>query len=55
MPPWATLITSQFLHAGIGHLLGNVLYLWIFGRGVESAPGACAISCSISPAAWSPP
>jgi membrane associated rhomboid family serine protease len=40
VPPWATLITSMFLHGGWLHLLGNMLYLWLFGRGVESAMGA---------------
>jgi membrane associated rhomboid family serine protease len=40
VPPWATLVTSMFLHGGWLHLLGNMLYLWLFGRGVESAMGA---------------
>ena len=40
IPPAATLITSMFLHGGILHLLGNMLYLWIFGKGVETALGA---------------
>src|SRR6266849_11145767 len=35
VPPAVTLITSMFLHGGILHLLGNMLYLWIFGKGVE--------------------
>jgi membrane associated rhomboid family serine protease len=39
VPPWLTLVTSQFLHGGILHILGNMLYLWIFGRGVERALG----------------
>ncbi len=40
VPPAATLITSMFLHGGLLHLLGNMLYLWIFGKGVETALGA---------------
>ncbi len=39
VPPWATLFTSMFLHGGWLHLLGNMLYLWIFGRAVETALG----------------
>ncbi len=34
-----TLITSQFLHGGWLHLLGNLLYLWIFGNNVEDRMG----------------
>jgi membrane associated rhomboid family serine protease len=30
-----TLITSQFLHGGLLHIGGNMLYLWIFGNNVE--------------------
>ena len=40
VPPAATLLTSMFLHGGWLHLLGNMLYLWIFGKGVETALGA---------------
>jgi len=29
----------MFLHGGIGHLLGNMLFLWVFGRRVEDACG----------------
>jgi membrane associated rhomboid family serine protease len=32
-------ITSMFLHGGISHLLGNMLFLWVFGRRVEDACG----------------
>jgi membrane associated rhomboid family serine protease len=35
----ATLITSQFLHGGWLHLLGNMLYLWIFGNNIEDRLG----------------
>ena len=35
----ATLITSQFLHGGIVHIGGNMLFLWIFGNNVEDAFG----------------
>lgn len=31
----ATLVTSQFLHGGVMHLAGNMLYLWIFGNNIE--------------------
>lgn len=34
-----TLITSQFLHGGLLHLGGNMLYLWIFGNNVEDEMG----------------
>src|SRR5258708_17519087 len=33
------LVTSMFLHAGIAHILGNMLFLWIFGDNVEAAFG----------------
>jgi membrane associated rhomboid family serine protease len=32
-----TLVTSMFLHGGILHLLGNMLFLWIFGATVEDS------------------
>ncbi len=34
-----TLITSQFLHGGWLHLLGNLLFLWIFGNNIEDRLG----------------
>jgi membrane associated rhomboid family serine protease len=39
VPPWATVITSMFLHGGWMHLIGNMLYLWIFGNNIEDAMG----------------
>ena len=34
-----TLVTSLFLHGGVVHLLGNLIYLWVFGGAVEDAIG----------------
>ncbi len=31
-----TILTSMFLHGSILHLLGNMLFLWVFGRNIES-------------------
>ena len=39
VPAAATLLTSMFLHGGWLHLIGNMLYLWIFGDNVEDAMG----------------
>jgi membrane associated rhomboid family serine protease len=39
VPPAATLVTSMFLHGGWGHLLGNMLYLWIFANNIEDRLG----------------
>ena len=39
VPEWITVFTSMFLHGGWLHLLGNMLYLWIFGNNVEDAMG----------------
>src|SRR6185503_1484839 len=39
IPVWLTLITSMFLHGGIAHLAGNMLYLWIFGDNLEDKMG----------------
>ena len=36
---WTSLVTSMFLHEGWMHLLGNMLYLWIFGDNVEDQLG----------------
>jgi membrane associated rhomboid family serine protease len=39
VPPAATLVTSMFLHGGWLHIIGNMLFLWIFGNNVEDALG----------------
>ncbi len=33
------IFTSMFMHAGLAHIAGNMLYLWIFGDNVEDAMG----------------
>ena len=38
-PVYITLLTSMFMHGGWMHLLGNMLFLWIFGDNVEIALG----------------
>jgi hypothetical protein len=39
VPPAATVVTSMFLHGGWMHLVGNMLYLWIFGDNIEDRMG----------------
>lgn len=39
IPAPVTVVTSMFLHGGWVHLLGNMLYLWIFGNNIEEAMG----------------
>jgi len=34
-----TLVTSMFLHGGWMHVIGNMLYLWIFGNNIEDSMG----------------
>lgn len=37
--PEITVITSMFLHGGFMHLIGNMLYLWVFGDNIEDILG----------------
>jgi membrane associated rhomboid family serine protease len=37
--PWLTVFTSMFVHGGLFHVGGNMLYLWIFGNNVEDSMG----------------
>jgi len=40
--PWSvylTLLTSMFMHGGLAHLFGNMLFLWIFGDNIENSVG----------------
>jgi len=39
VPPAASIFTAMFLHGGWLHLIGNMLYLWIFGDNVEDRVG----------------
>ncbi len=37
--PWVTLFTSMFMHGGWMHLIGNMLFLWVFGDNLEARMG----------------
>lgn len=39
IPAALTLLTSMFLHGGWMHLIGNMLYLWVFGNNIEDVMG----------------
>lgn len=39
VPESLTLVTSQFLHGGLAHIFGNMLFLWIFGNNIEDKLG----------------
>ena len=39
IPLYVTLLSSMFMHGGLLHLGGNMLYLWIFGKNVEDVLG----------------
>ena len=39
IPVYLTLITSMFMHGGVAHLGGNMLYLWVFGDNIEHRLG----------------
>jgi membrane associated rhomboid family serine protease len=38
-PYYVTLFSSMFMHGGWLHILGNMLYLWVFGDNIENAMG----------------
>ena len=57
--PEMTVITSMFLHGGFMHLIGNMLYLWVFGDNIEDIFGKpvfiifyaiCGIAAALSQA-----
>ena len=39
IPAWLTVFSSMFLHGGWMHLIGNMLYLWIFADNIEDGLG----------------
>ncbi|MBN2562934.1 MAG: rhomboid family intramembrane serine protease [Phycisphaerae bacterium] len=39
IPAWINIFTCMFLHGGWMHLIGNMLYLWIFGKNIEDRLG----------------
>jgi membrane associated rhomboid family serine protease len=40
IPSWLTIFTSMFMHGGFMHLVGNMLYMWIFADNIEDSLGA---------------
>jgi len=40
VPKHVTVLTSMFLHGGWMHLIGNMLFLWVFGNNIEAAMGS---------------
>ena len=58
VPVELTLATNIFLHGSLFHLIGNMLFLWVFGDNVEDAMGHLAFrrcsSCSAAPPRASP-
>jgi membrane associated rhomboid family serine protease len=58
-----TPVSSMFLHGGFGHLLGNGLFLWVFGNNVEDSMGRvrfglfyvlCGLAAAIAQVAFDP-
>ena len=39
IPTWATIFTSMFIHGGLMHFAGNMLFLWVFGDNIEDTFG----------------
>jgi membrane associated rhomboid family serine protease len=59
----ATLFTSMFLHSGWVHIVGNMVFLWVFGNGVEDELGhfkylvfylACGAVAGVAQVAFDP-
>jgi len=63
LPVSASLISSMFLHGGFMHIIGNMLYLWIFGNNIEDVMGhgrfvvfylVCGVIAALSHALFDP-
>jgi membrane associated rhomboid family serine protease len=63
VPVALTLVTSMFLHGGLLHVAGNMLFLWIFGNNIEDALGharfvffylACGLAAALLHIAFNP-
>lgn len=63
LPSLLTVISSMFLHGGWMHIIGNMLYLWVFGNNVEDSMGhrrfiafylICGIAAALSHALADP-
>ena len=39
IPTWATLLSCMFIHGGLMHFIGNMLFLWVFGDNIEDTFG----------------
>lgn len=39
IPVYLTMITSMFMHGSLSHIIGNMLFLWIFGDNIEDKLG----------------
>src|SRR5438045_3601184 len=39
VPKYWTVLTSMFMHGGWFHLIGNMLFLWVFGNNIEAVLG----------------
>jgi membrane associated rhomboid family serine protease len=62
-PVWFTIFSAMFMHGGLAHIAGNMLYLWIFGDNVEEVLGsvryalvylACGVAAALAHIAQAP-
>jgi membrane associated rhomboid family serine protease len=42
---WLTILTSMFMHGGLLHLAGNMLFLWVFGNNIEDSMSRARFVC----------